>query len=134
MIFWSSSISALNLQYSNQFIAEWLHLSLELSNIYSKLTIKARNPMWKHPLSTKQCWKTWLKNVNYSILTEQRHNNLIIFERFIRTRYDGMWKNKRINDTKIKKLLKTYNRSIHKSAEYYHQKRKTIKTLKCSTS
>jgi hypothetical protein len=55
------------------------------------------------------------KNLDYYVVTEQRHNNLSIIDRFIRTLSNWMRKNKSISDFKINKFIKTYNKTIHQS-------------------
>jgi hypothetical protein len=46
------------------------------------------------------------KDVNYYVVTKQRHHNLRIIERFIVTLFDWMKKNKPISTPKINQLFK----------------------------
>jgi hypothetical protein len=62
------------------------------------------------------------KDADYYIVTEQRHNNLSIIGRFIRTPCDWMRENKPISNPKIIKFIKTCKGTINQKPEYHQFK------------
>jgi hypothetical protein len=87
-----------------------------LKSIFKKLKIKSLESDEEASFVSKLVLKYLKKNgVDYYVATEQRHNNLSIVNRFMRTLRDWMRENKPMNNNKIVRFIKTYNGTIHQT-------------------
>ncbi|GMO19843.1 MAG: hypothetical protein Ta2E_10910 [Mycoplasmoidaceae bacterium] len=69
------------------------------------------------------------KNVDYYVVTEQKHKSLSIVDRFIRIKRDWCHKNEPISHTKIMRFIDNFNHSFHGQSEYHEMNSRIIKIL-----